>query len=254
MLATHIDTSALTRRIQEFATVAKKDFGTVLRQEAGIITGLLIESSPPGDKTVEGFSKAARTQGEERVEGDIRKLFPTSRAGIGTLKKWAAEGQRLQVGSYSQKVRVWNVATTEAELKRLHKMSRRPSAGGRTWVRGNRNVAVTRVRILNRYVKSQKLKVGTLTAGFMPAATEFKTTKKKQPAWVRRHASKAKGVGKEVRDAHGMALRIENNQGYFEPATARRMERIAKRRENGLAKAVDSMIARKAKRKRMGLI
>lgn len=253
MIKTEVDTSSLTRSLLEFATVAKADFGTLLRKEAGIITGLLLESSPPGDKSVDGTTKAARTQGESSVESDIRKLFPTSSAPVSTLRHWAKQGQRMQVGTYSQKVKVWNVALTASDLARLHKYSRRPSTG-RTWVRGNRNVAVTRVQVLNRYVKAQQKRVGLLSAGFMPAATKFKTTKKKQPAWIRRHGSRASGIGAEQQDAGGLVLRIENNQGYFEGSMARRLKRIAQRRENGLAKAIDAMITRKARKRRMGLI
>ena len=252
MLKAEVNTSLLTKRMLELATVAKADTNQLLRKEAGIIVGQLIEHSPPGGGSVKGDSLAARRQGESRVESDIRKLFPTSRKGPKTLNVWATQGEKLKIGDHSQSVRVWNVALTTGDLARLHKMSRRPGTG-RTWVRGNRNIAVTRVRVLNRYVREQQKKVGLLSAGFIPAATKFKTAKRKQPAWIRRHSGQVKGVGDEKNSPAGIVLRIENNQGYFGSRKTRSMQDIAKRREKGLSKAIDAIIARKARRRNAGL-
>lgn len=257
MIDIQVDTSRLESAIKQFAEESRKDLSVVARQQAGILVGHVIALTPPGDgkggalTDAGGISAAARKQGEARVVADITKLFPTTAIPSEERVVAMVEAGYLWKTKGGGKVKAHDFARTMGDIERIHRFARGPR--GRVRTGRGANVAVTRKGLLREYIKKQKARVGLLNAGWLRAARELKTSARNVPAWIRRHGPRPGGT--DIRDrGYQVAIAIFNEQRYFPSDMESRVRRAVARRQSGLEKALEAMLARKAARaqKRMG--
>lgn len=256
MLDITLNTTRLETQLVRFARIGGGDIRKIVRQQSGILVGHMIALTPPGRGRGQDFSDSggialsAKKEGEAKVESDIRKIFPTSKLREEVLWAMIKSGHEWQVGR-GHKMKIRQVAMSEADLKREHKQARNPRTGRTRSLKGT-NGAITRKALLNAYVKSQKKKVGRLNAGWLAAARELKTAKRATPAWITRHANAPGGVN--IAEGKGrIGIRIFNQQAWFPGDMDARLRLALTRRERGLIKAIDSMLARQAAKAQAGM-
>lgn len=257
MINLQVDTLKLESEIVRFAKAGKGDIRKIVRQQSAILVGHMIAVTPPGKARGQSFSDTggialtAKKEGEARVAADIRKIFPTSGKREEVLWGMVEAGHEWKIGR-GHKMKVRQVATSEADLARIHAQARNPRTGRTRKLRGI-NGAVTRKGLLSAYVRSQKKRVGLLNSGWIAAATELKTAKRAVPAWITRHG-KARG-GVNISNASGkIGIRIFNSQSWFPGDMESRAKLAVTRRQRGLVKAIDVILKRNAAKanQRMG--
>ncbi len=249
MLDIQVDTLRLQSAMVMFSKASKKDIRKVVEQQAGILVGHMIAITPPGKGKGQDFSDSggialtAKKQGEAKVESDIRKIFPTSKKKEGVLWGMIEAGHEWRIGN-DHKMKLREVATSTADLARIHKIARNPRTGRTRKLRGI-NGAVTRRGLLTAYVRSQKKKVGELNAGWLSAARQLKTAKRQTPAWITRHGNKPGGVN--ISKGTGrVGIRIFNSQHWFPGDMEARARLAVTRRQRGLIKATQAILERNA--------
>jgi hypothetical protein len=250
MIEIDLDTSGLETAILEFANVSRKALGEVVKQQAGILVGHVIALTPPGGRGGQaltdrgGIALEAKKRGESSIAADIAKLFPTSKLPTEALLSMTAAGMEFKTGKGHKDI-VRDVAESIGELRILHQRARNPQTG-RTRKGKGAAMAVTRKNILQQYIRQEIAKVGKLNAGWINAATELKTAGRAVPNWIKRHG--AKDGGADIQNTGPMVgVRIFNNQTWFPQNMTSRVGLAVVRRENGLRKAMEAILARQAR-------
>jgi hypothetical protein len=257
MITVQIDTRRLNAAMQEFARLARKDLDFVVRQQAGIMVGQLIALTPPATSKGEnmtdrgGINPAAKKAGEARIAADIQALFPTTKLKEPEIMGMMEAGFEWGTGRGKKVIRQF--AATEADMERIHKAARSPATGRVRTGSTGQNMALTRSAIRNAYIKRAIQRVGELNAGWLNAARELNTAKRATPAWITRHGPKRGGVS-VARVPQGISITVSNRVPYFPKDMEQRIQRVVARRYQGLRKAIEAMIERKAKQanRRMG--
>jgi len=257
MIAIAVNTSAFEAAIAEFARLTRKDLAEVAKQQAGILVGHVIAITPPGGKGGEAFtdtggiSLEAKKRGEAVIAADITRLFPTSKLKHETLVGLTNAGFEFQTGKGHKDV-VREVAETAADLARIHKFARNPRTGRTQKLKGG-NMAITRKGILKQYIRQEMAKVGKLNAGWINAARELKTAGRAVPAWITRHGAGRGGANVTDRGPR-VAITVYNSEVWFPSSMDARVRLALRRRENGLQKASEAVLERRAKaaERRMG--
>jgi hypothetical protein len=256
LIEIQVDTRRLEAAMREFAREGKKDLDDVIRQQAGIMTAHLIALTPPAAGRGQAMNdrgsiaNEAKKRGEAVIAADIAALFPTSRLNDDRIEGMVATGFQWGTGRGKKVVREF--AATEADLERIHRLSRGSSGRVRTG-RSGENMAVTRAAVRRAYIKQAQRKVGLLNAGWLQAARELKTAKRATPAWITRHGAQAGGL-QLMRTPTGLRLRVMNRLPWFPKDMGARVGRAVVWRTRGLEKALDAMLERQAKKaeSRMG--
>lgn len=250
MIEVKTDTSKLEAAIRDFAKLTRKDLGEVMRTQAGILVGHVIAITPPGGSNGQsmaaqgGISIDAKKRGENRLAADIARLFPTSTLPTDQMEAMARNGFEWKVGK-EHKVTIRSVARSPGDLVILHKQARNPNTGRTRKMMGH-GMAVTRKALLAAYTRQAIRKVGLLNAGWIAAARALKTASRAVPAWITRHG--AQGGGANVLDSGSkVAIRISNANGWFPKGMDARVDFALKRREEGLKKATEAILERRAK-------
>lgn len=248
MIDVNVDTSNLERSISDFATLSRKDLGEETKQQAGILVGHVIAITPPGTGGVMsdsgGISLKAKKAGEIMIASDIAKIFPTTRLPIAQIDALIAARHEWE-GAGGTKLLTYRRANTLGEMATVHQEARNPNSG-RTRAKGGRFTALVRPALLKQYIKQQNARVGILNAGWIAAARELKTAARNVPAWITRHGRRP--GGSQVQDGGGKVLiRIFNSQSWFPGDMTRRVALALARREDGLKKACEAILERRAK-------
>jgi hypothetical protein len=243
------DTRGLEDAITEFAKVARKDLGDVVKQQTGILVGHIIALTPPGGKGGDamndagGISLAAKKRGEASIAADITKLFPTSKLPHEQLAAMVAGGFEFRTGK-GHKDTVREVAESTEDLRRIHQFARNPRSGRTRKMKGI-GMAITRAPILKRYIRQEIAKVGKLNAGWLAAASALRTSKRATPAWITRHGNRPGGA--DVRDTGPkIGIRIYNSQAWFPASMDARVRISISRRERGIYVAMESILKKRA--------
>lgn len=249
MIDIAVDTSRLEAAIAEFAKVGKKDLADVMRQAGGTMVGQLIGVTPPShQKTLTkdgGAAKGAQVAGEKSVAGDILKLFPVTKKKDSEVMGMVASGFRWPAEN-GRKQPVAEVAFSEADLARIHQKARNKKTG-RTNAGYGQNMAITRAALRKAYIQREKLKVGKLSAGWINAARELKTSGRHVPQWIKRHGAGPGGAN--VREANGIVnIRIYNSNSWFGTGWSHRMAYVVSRAEKAMVKEATVVLERNAKR------
>lgn len=248
MLTIQVDTLDLYRAMRDLSVATRKDLHTVIRQQAAIMVGQLIATTPPGDfkdafKSELGITKTDQARGEARIAEEICAVFPTTKIKnekriLGMIEQgfwWGVGRQRRQIRNY---------ATTLSELAKLHKAARSPSTG-RVRKLNSSFMAITTTSARKALIKQQQRKVGSLNAGWLPAASRLKTSRRNVPAWITRHGPQAGGVS-EMMTMGGILVTMMNNMPYFPANINARIAAISKRREHGIRKQIQSLLDKRA--------
>lgn len=257
MIDVQVDTGNLEAAIAEFATAARKDLGDVYRQQAGILVGHVIAITPPGGKGGEAFSDsggislAAKKRGEAVIAADIARIFPTSKVKHDALVGMVNAGFEFQTGK-GHKDTVREVAETAEDLARIHQFARNPRTGRTRKMKGI-GMAITRANVRKQYIRQEMAKVGKLNAGWINAARELKTASRAVPAWITRHGAGRGGADVSERGGK-IGVRIFNSEIWFPQGMESRVRLAVARRENGLMKAMEAILERRARaaERRMG--
>lgn len=250
MIDINLDTSNLERAITEFCGVTRKDCGEVTKQQAGMLVGHVIAITPPGSGRASlsdgsGIPLAAKKSGEAMIAGDIAKIFPTTRLSPARIDALIA-ARHMWEGPNGAKLYTWRKANTMADMAIVHREARNPKSG-RTRAMGGRFTALVRPALLKQYIKQQQARVGLLNAGWIAAATQLRTAARNVPAWIKRHGRQPGGAS--IRDSGPMiSIRIFNSQTWFPGDMSRRVAAALIRREAGLRKAIEAVLARNAAR------
>lgn len=250
MIEIKVDTSKLETAIAEFARLTRADLSSVIKTQAGILVGHIIATTPPGNHKAAltaagGIGKAAKAMGEAAIRADIERLFPAFQMSPKKLAGQVAAGNiRLKDGFITVKVK--RIAETEAELRALHQAARSKTTG-RTSLKRREALAATRQNVREAYIKKQLKRVGLLNAGWINAARELRTSSGAIPAWITRHGAQKGGA--EVKDRGGayVSVRIFNQQAWFPQGMEARVEDALRRRHHALLKAMEAVLARRAK-------
>jgi hypothetical protein len=173
----------------------------------------IIKITPPASEGVSG--PAARKQGEAAVSGDIARIYATPGAAYEAIHaidpvaadgfwKLYREGDFIAAGKILRALggREFSAVTSFSSFDG-GTMHRRFRKRGR--VQGSRVMqVVTNPRELNAYRKKRVGRVGTLAAGFLPAANKLGAP---VPAWIRKAASATSG--------RRGSIRYESRTGQF---------------------------------------
>jgi hypothetical protein len=257
MITASVNTSNLENALAEFAALTRKDLSEVTRQQAGILVGHVIAITPPGGKGGEAFTDSggiglsAKKRGEAAIAADIARIFPTSPLKHDTLVGMVNAGYEFQTGK-GHKDTVREVAESADDLKRIHQFARNPRTGRTRKMKGI-GMAITRKAVLKQYIRQEMAKVGKLNAGWINAARELKTAGRAVPAWITRHGAGRGGA--DVSDRAGrIGIRMFNSEVWFPSGMDSRVALAVRRRENGLKKAMEAVLERRAKaaERRMG--
>lgn len=257
MITATVDTSNLETALAEFAALTRKDLGEVTRQQAGILVGHVIAITPPGGKGGEAFTDSggiglsAKKRGEAAIAADITRLFPTSTLKHDTLVGLVNAGFEFQTGKGHKDI-VREVAESAEDLRRIHQFARNPRTGRTRKMKGI-GMAITRKAVLKQYIRQEMAKVGKLNAGWINAARELKTAARAVPAWITRHGAGRGGADISDRGSR-IGIRIFNSEVWFPNGMDARVALAVKRRENGLKKAMEAVLERRARaaERRMG--
>lgn len=257
MITASVDTSNLETALAEFAALTRKDLSEVTRQQAGILVGHVIAITPPAGKGGEAFTDSggiglsAKKRGEAAIAADIARIFPTSTLKHDTLVGMVKAGFEFQTGKGHKDI-VREVAESADDLKRIHQFARNPRTGRTRKMKGI-GMAITRKAVLKQYIRQEMAKVGKLNAGWINAARELNTAGRAVPAWITRHGAGRGGA--DVSDRTGrIGIRIFNSEVWFPSGMDARVALAVRRRENGLKKAAEAVLERRAKaaERRMG--
>ncbi len=249
MIDVKVNTSRLEAAIAEFATLTRKDISEVYRQQAGILVGHVIAITPPGGKGGEAFTDSggigldAKKRGEAVIAADISRLFPTSKLKHETLVGMVNAGFEFQTGKGHKDI-VREIAESPEDLRRIHQFARNPRTGRTRKMKGI-GMAITRKAILKQYIRQEMAKVGKLNAGWINAAREMKTASRAVPAWITRHGA-GRGGANVTERAGKIGITLFNNEVWFPTGMESRVALAVRRRENGLTKAMEAVIARRA--------
>lgn len=252
MLDIRIDTRRLNAAMQEMARESRKDLDVVVREQAGIMVGHLIAMTPPAAGKGQamndrgGIELEAKKRGESAIAADLAALFPTTKLKDEEVMRRIDQGFEWGTGGGKKIIR--DFAETEEDLRRIHQSSRSPSTGRVRTGRGQ-NMALTRAAVLKAYKKKALLKVGHLNAGWLKAARELRTAARATPAWITRHGAKGGGFS-ILRTQEGLNIAVSNNLPYFPKDMNLRVQRVVFRRGEGLRKALEAMVERKAQKAR----
>ena len=252
MINVQLDTSNLEAAIAEFATLTRKDLGEVTRQQAGILVGHLIAITPPGGKGGQAFTDSggisleAKKRGEARMAADISRLFVTTRLPEAAIDRLILdrdfEWENPESGG--RKVMVFRKANSMADLAIVHQAARN-SRSGRTRQAGGGFMAIARPALVKQYIRQEMAKVGKLNAGWINAARELKTANRAVPAWITRHGA-GRGGANVTERAGKMGITLFNSEIWFPNSMESRVALAVGRRERGLVKALDAVLARRA--------
>jgi hypothetical protein len=249
MFSIQADTSNLEAAIFEFSKASRQGLKITIKKQAGILVAHLIALTPPAGGRAQAMNDdgavtlEAKKRGEARIAADIIRLFPTSKIKHDKLLNMVRGGYEWTAKN-GRKTIVRQVAETAGELRKTHQFARNPKSG-RTRLMGGLSMAITRSRVLKEYIKQEKAKVGLLSAGWIRAANELKTTSRAVPSWIKRHGAKAGGVN--ISDRIGMVgIRIYNNQAWFPSDMTGRVQDALRRRERGLQAALADLLERNA--------
>lgn len=257
MITVDVDTSRFESAIAEFAKLTRKDISEVYRQQAGILVGHVIAITPPGGKSGQAFTDSggigleAKKRGEAAVAADISRLFPTSNLKHDTLVGMVNAGFEFKTGKGHKDI-VREVAESADDLRRIHQFARNPRTGRTRKMKGI-GMAITRKSVLKQYIRQEMTKVGKLNAGWINAAREMKTVGRAVPAWITRHGA-GRGGANVTERAGKIGITLFNNEVWFPSGMEARVALALRRRENGLLKATEAVMDRRAKaaERRMG--
>jgi hypothetical protein len=258
MIDVKVDTTNLEAALAEFAKITRKDLGEVTKQQAGILVGHVIAITPPGYSALisdsGGISLAAKKAGESRMAADISKVFVTTTLPQPVIERLINDRDFLWENPQSggRKVMVYRRANSLADLAVVHKGARNPR-NGRTRQAGGGLMAIARPALVKQYIRESMKKVGLLNAGWLNAARELKTASRAVPAWIKRHGPQSGGA--TVRDSGArVGIMIYNWQAWFPDSMTGRVALAVQRRENGLRKAMEAILERRAAaaQKKMG--
>jgi hypothetical protein len=217
--------------------------------------GGVINLTPPGSQGVRG--PAARKQGENRVRGDIGRVYATrgqayddiaarDRLMADVFWKLMSEGNwtvaREVLRDFGQRLTQANVRDFSAEVHRnLRKRN------GRIHERQSPVMIVTQDRALRDYQKLMMGRVGLLAAGWLKAASRLGV---KAPPWIERHRAAAAKWGEvRITSAPGrFIIEITNASRHAGPNNLQRIAdyALAYRREAIIRRA--EFLARKITR------
>jgi hypothetical protein len=251
MIQLKIDTSKMEAALADFAKEARKDLGAMMKSQAGIIVGHVIALTPPasgkGHQMSEsgGVDNSAKRRGEDSVEADIRKIFIPTKLSEKRAAGAAAAGFSVRPAGSQRAMIVRDTAFDLAKMKKVHGYARNPMSG-RTRTLNGISLALTKAGLLNKYIRQEQRKVGLLSAGWIPAARAVNTAKRSTPAWISRHGQQPGGATVQ-NSGDVVSIRVFNNQKWFPGDMGRRVQFAIDRRQRGLRKATEAIIARRAR-------
>jgi hypothetical protein len=186
-IATTWNDQELDRHIIEFSRAADRDIKDVARQQmklfiqgSGNIPGLF-DITPPAYRGNTG--PAAKKAGEHAIMRDLGAVFvPVTIKGFRTIT--TVFGRKI-----ANPVRVQTTEKWPDVPAIYHERSGRRHGGRLT--RGRKQAYYVSRSKLTSLANSLKAKVGTLAAGWIPAALELEA---KVPAFIMRHAGRARGT------------------------------------------------------------
>jgi len=245
MFSADIDTKRLTTLMAVWGKETKKGMDDVILEQSAMIVGHFIAMTPPAKaKGGSGpIGKEEKKLGENTIRADLNSLFPTTKLKSEEVWGMIENGFRWGTGRGAKKIGAY--AESIADLERIHRNARSKRTGRvRTGTIGQ-NMALTKKSILKTFISKQIKEVGMLNAGWLRAAEELKTSKRQIPAWIRRHGKKP-GDAQKTKTKSGLRVTVSNRMDYFPKNMKSRMQAAANRRERGLEKALEAMLARKA--------
>lgn len=250
MFTTNVDTSGLNEALNLFAKEARKGMNDVLPKEVGIMVGHMIALTPPAAGRGQamsdsgGITTEAKKRGEASVKADIATLFPTTRLKPERVYGMIENGFEWGTGRGKKIIR--DYAESISDLERIHNFARSPKTGRVRTGQTGANMALVKSTLRTRYMKQKAKNVGRLNAGWLKAANKLKTSKRATPAWIRRHGEQAGGVQFRTSKS-GLTITVSNRMRYMPRDMEKRTARAINRRIYGLTKALEAMVARKAK-------
>jgi hypothetical protein len=252
MIQLKIDTSKMEAALADFAKEARKDLGAMMKSQAGILVGHMIALTPPASgkghqmsETNGGEDHSAKRRGEDSVEADIRKIFIPTKLSEKRAAGAAAAGFSVRPAGSQRAMIVRDTAFDLAKMKKVHGYARNPLSG-RTRSLNGLSLALTKAGLLNKYIRQEQRKVGLLSAGWLTAARAMNTTKRSTPAWISRHGQQPGGATMQV-GGSVVSIRVFNNQRWFPGDMGQRVQLAIDRRERGMRKATEAIIARRAR-------
>ena len=154
--------SEFNRTLGVFFKKSKRSIYEILEEQARGIVIKTIRRTPPMSGKRQGTT--ARKKGEENVKKQISRVLK----GVHARSK---DGKKART-------------VTQSQMRAYHEKFRK---AGQIRGRGRKKQLKVTKAALNKYIRSRQKKVGSLAAGWVKVARQFKAGQRNIPAWVRRH-------------------------------------------------------------------
>lgn len=256
--AIEVDVAGWDRQVKDLA----RRYGVMAKDVVWAVHGWwtkdLIKHTPP--KTY--------AQGRKRVAKDINKIFVPFKSSYEWWELDPSKGGSIDVQAiafksktgavYGVEKALFRPNASETELHAHHKRYRRrdgrvTEAGGRSEIgRNTKNIGRWKFvdsmhvpeRVLKRYIRSMQKRVGTLKAGWMPAARKFGVSVAK---WIQR-AERVSGRGVDAMDDNGNGFLESANQVPWASQKLKGVVRFtAQRRQRDFDKHLEKRMKKLAK-------
>lgn len=222
--ALHFDTSAFSRALAAMRKTSKRDFQTLLREQARGVVRQIIAFTPPAQGKA---NSEARKLGEKAVAASLARILKTGSPDFIEFFERLDAGRRGALGyDYSRVLQKGDLASFH---QRLRDQDGRTERGG--------EAALVDKRAYQWFRKQTQARVGKLASGWNKAAERLGYS---PPAWIRRHGT---GRGDCDIQLSGEQMRIVISNEVKFAGNVKDIERSVKK---GLANQTRSMERRVA--------
>jgi hypothetical protein len=232
--ALKFDTSRFSRALAEMRKTSKRDFETLLREQARGVVRHIIAFTPPAQGKADS---GARKLGEKAVAASLARIMkPGTPEFVEFFERLNGNGARKLGLLYTRVLEKGGIASFHRS--RRDRDGRTPRDGG--------DVALVERRDYEWFKKSAQARVGTLASGWNKAAARLGYN---PPAWIARHGT---GSGSCEVQLAGEKMRIVISNEVSFAGNVRDIERSVRKaleiQTRGMERRVAHHLARNAKR------
>lgn len=214
-----IETRELAAALKQLATATRKDFATVVQQNARLVSWNLAHNTQPW-----GMKLAEKKTGEAAVMRDIGKVFKPATAIFKAIratdsklaKAWYSLVKDGKFSAAERILKATDLLDRNAEIGPIEDRHHRDSRGSRGRVHRHRAAQIIPdARELREYQKKITARVGFAKAGWITAGMKVGNVTK-VPAWIKRHQGAAPGAARDnSRDMFSPHITLSNQVRYL---------------------------------------